>query len=64
MNVDLKNNNASVNLTNQPVTPPAPWANINVNFAITDDDRRTEGEMEEKFRQRAKAILLEAANSL
>jgi hypothetical protein len=64
MNVDLHNNAASVNITNQPATPPNAYVNINVNFGITDDDRRTEGEMEQKFRQRAKALLLEAANSL
>lgn len=64
LNVDLHNNSASLSMTKQPEPGQTNYANANVSFSVTDDDRQTEGTMEEKFRKRAKELLMEAANAL
>lgn len=64
LNVDLHNNTASLSMNKPPDPGQTNYANANVSFSIADDDRQTEGTMEEKFRKRAKELLMEAATAL
>ena len=65
MNVDIKQNTVQVGLSRQQEPArPNDWVNINLNFKVPDDDKQTEGTMEERYRKVAKQLLLEAGNSL
>lgn len=65
LQVDLKQNRALVSLNKQgtPITPND-FESATVTFPVADNDQQREGMTEASLRQRAKQVLLDAANSL
>jgi hypothetical protein len=59
---DFKTNRALVTLQNQ--IPPNQSLTATVTFPIGEADQQQEGTLERRLKQRAKHVLLEAANSL
>ena len=58
-----KGANATVAVS-KPATEKDGWVSINVNFGIKGHEQMAGEKMELQFRQRAKELLLEAANAL